>query len=144
MSTESIVCPRCSPLIILIYLLSKALCQVEGTFHLLIGWQIWVGLLPARRCCFNSNTFLPGFSLGNYKLFPPPSPPPLLPQLNNDMHHLPQYLLAQLEALLHLAITSSFRGRWKPARLRRSLTIWPLMETSSAVLEWRLQKQRIE
>lgn len=33
-------------LCILIYLVSKALRQVEGTFHLFIGWQISFGLLP--------------------------------------------------------------------------------------------------
>lgn len=144
MSTDSTVYRGSSPLIMLIYLVSKALCQVKGTFHLLIGWQIWVDLLPNTQMSFQEHFFFfffkPGFGWGNSKLLV--FFPPALPQLNNDMRHLPWYLRVQLEALLHEAIASPLRGRWKAARLRRSLTIWPLMETSSAVLEWRLQKKR--
>lgn len=55
--------PCSSLLIMLIYLLGKALRQVEGTFHLLISWQICVGLLPEHRCYFNDNIFLPFFFL---------------------------------------------------------------------------------
>lgn len=51
------------------------------------------------------------------------------------------YLLVELEVLLQEATTSSLWGIWKPARFRRSLIIWPLMETSSAVLEWRLNQR---
>lgn len=58
------------------------------------------------------------------------------------MLRLLPYLLVQPESLLQAAVTSSRWGRRKPARFRRSLTIWPLMETSSAVLEWRLHKHR--
>lgn len=55
------VYPCSSPLIMLIYLLGKALRQVEGAFHLLISRQICAGLLPEHRCYFNDNIFLAVF-----------------------------------------------------------------------------------
>lgn len=48
-------------------------------------------------------------------------------------------LMAELLALPEPDATSSRLGRTKPARLRRSRIIWPLMLTSSGELEWRLR-----
>lgn len=50
MSADSTAYPHYSPLIMLNYLLSKALRQVEGPFHLLVSRQLWFGLLPTHRC----------------------------------------------------------------------------------------------
>lgn len=49
--------------------------------------------------------------------------------------------MLELEGLLQGAVASSFWGIRKPARFRRSLIICPLMEASSAVLEWRLDQK---
>lgn len=110
----------------LIYLLSKALRQVEGPFHLLVSRQLWFALLPTHRSWFNSNEFFTDLTVSR----------------RDPALRLRPHLLVLLEAPLQDAITSSRRGRRKPARFRRSLTIWPLMETSRAVLEWRLWKYR--
>lgn len=47
-------------------------------------------------------------------------------------------LMVELLALPVPEVPSATLGRTKPARLRRSRIIWPLMLTSSGELEWRL------